>query len=92
MPYTPATIEAVERAPRGLHKTLARAAIRLDLPITLVARAVGAQRWTVYRWFKGHEISPAYRQRVTEVALILENSVDKEEAWKTLTIRYSLAP
>jgi plasmid maintenance system antidote protein VapI len=92
MPYAPATVEAVERSPRGLHKTLARAAIRVDLPITQVAQAIGATRWTVYRWFKGNEVSPAYRQRVTEVALILEKSADKEQAWKNLRVRFSLDP
>ena len=92
MSYTAATIEAVERAPRGLRKTLARAAIKLGMPIAQVARAVGATRWTVYRWFRGHEVSNAYRQRVTEVALILEKSSTQEEAWKSIQTRFNQAP
>jgi hypothetical protein len=72
----------VLRAPRTLGNQLGREAVRLDFSVLRVAKYTGATRPTVYTWFKGGEVTPAYRTRVKGLLFLLKNAETAEDAWR----------
>jgi AcrR family transcriptional regulator len=49
-----------------------------------IAKALGVTRQTVYNWFLGKEIFPAYRDRAEWLLKILQNSNSADAAWRTV--------
>lgn len=74
--------EQVLKAPKTLGNQLGREAVRLDFSVLRVAKYTGATRWTVYTWFKGGAVTPAYRTRVKGLISILQGARTAEDAWK----------
>jgi AcrR family transcriptional regulator len=46
-----------------------------------ISKALGVTRQTVYNWFLGKEIFPAYRDRAEWLLKILQSSPNAEAAW-----------
>ena len=72
----------VKKAPKTLGNQLGREAARLDFSVVRVSQYTGATRPTVYAWFKGGEVTPAYRMRVKALLSILRSAKSADEAWK----------
>jgi len=73
---------AVLKAPLTLGNQLGREAVRLDFSIIRVAKYTGATRPTVYAWFKGGSVTPAYRARVSGLLTILKAASTADAAWR----------
>lgn len=84
MPYYDITKERLRGASSTLGVKLARQAVRKNISVQELSRAVGATRQTVYRWFAGHVISPAYRSTVTQVLNIIAAAPNRDAAWSQL--------
>ena len=54
----------------------------MDFPVTKIAQYTGATRQTVYNWFSGTDVTPAYRERVSALLRILQSSKTVEEAMR----------
>jgi hypothetical protein len=80
MPYSDTIRAATSKAPKTLGNLLGRWAIQLDFPVIQVSKFTGATRQTVYNWFSGREVTPAYRDRVQSLLNILQASSTSEEA------------
>lgn len=52
--------------------------------------ATGATRQTVYNWFKGGTIAPAYRERVQQLIDIMYTSDTAEIAWRKACHAFNL--
>jgi hypothetical protein len=89
MGYSISTREGLRRAPNTLGVQLGRLAVRLDFPVRYISEATGATRQTVYNWFVGADVSPAYHQRVKRLISILKAAPDadaaRKQAWKHST-------
>jgi hypothetical protein len=72
----------VQKAPKTLGNLLGREALRLDFSVLRVAKYTGATRPTVYAWFKGGQVTPAYRTRVKGLISILRAAKTSDDAWK----------
>jgi hypothetical protein len=92
MPYSPKTIYAMSDCPKTLGNQLGRWAATRDFSVVRVAKALGVTRQTVYNWFFGGEIFPAYEPRVEMLLNILKNTPTADEAWKIVCKEYNLTP
>lgn len=81
MPYSPKLKQSVNNAPKTLGSILGRWAIDRDLSVTRIAFATGATRQTIYNWFAGGEVTPAYRDRVTLLVKALSTS-GNTDVWR----------
>lgn len=84
MPYSDKLKETTARAPKTLGNQLGRWAIHLDLPVIKIAEYTGATRQTVYNWFSGTDVTPAYRERVTQLLSILRTCTTADEALRKI--------
>jgi hypothetical protein len=80
MPYSETIKQTTSKAPKSLGNQLGRWAIHLDFPVIKIAQYTGATRQTVYNWFSGTEVTPAYREKVSNLLRILQASKTSEEA------------
>lgn len=92
MPYSQKIIDEVSDAPKTLGNQLGRWCIYLDFSVVRVSKALGVTRQTVYNWFFGKDIFPAYQERAELLLKILSTSQTAEEAWKKICKIYNLAP
>lgn len=81
MSYYKRIRERVLALPPCPQQTLALQAMRLEISVQELSRVLGAGRKTVYNWFYGGSISPAYQQRVHTLIDILLASDTREETW-----------
>ncbi|NDD53436.1 hypothetical protein EBZ39_06100 [bacterium] len=84
MPYAQRVRDAIEEAPKTLGNQLGRWAVHLDFPVTKIAKSTGATRQTVYNWFNGGEVTPAYRNVVQGLLEIMQTSSSSEDAWRKI--------
>jgi len=80
MAYSSTIKETVAKTPKSLGNQLGRWAIHLDFPVIEIAKYTGATRQTVYNWFGGTEVTPAYREKVSNLLRILQSCTTPEEA------------
>jgi hypothetical protein len=80
MPYSEAVRAKAATAPKTLGNQLGRWAIHLDFPVIQISQYTGATRQTIYNWFSGTDVTPAYRDRVKSLLNILQTSTTAEEA------------
>ena len=92
MPYSQKTIIAIGNCPKTLGNQLGRWAIHRDFSVVRIAKALGVTRQTVYNWFMGGEIFPAYEQRAQMLLNILKNTPTADEAWRLICKEYNLTP
>jgi len=85
MPYSDTVKSTTKAAPKTLGNQLGRWAIYLDFPVIQISQYTGATRQTVYNWFSGTDVTPAYRDRVTSLLNILQTSTTVEEAMRKCT-------
>lgn len=90
MAYSEKLRERVEKAPRTLGNQLGRWAMHHELPATKIAMATGATRQTVYNWFTGTAVIPAYRDKVSDTLKILINAQSGEDAWRALCQQFNI--
>lgn len=72
----------VAKAPKTLGNLLGREALRLSFSVNRVSKYTGATRPTVYAWFRGGSVTPAYRGRVKGLISILRAAKNAEDAWR----------
>lgn len=82
MAYSDDIKRTTKAAPKTLGNQLGRWAIHLDFPVIQIAKFTGATRQTVYNWFSGTDVTPAYRMRVQSLLNILQSSHTSEEAMR----------
>lgn len=92
MAYSQKTIDAIMRAPKTTGNQLGRWAAHLDFSVVRISQALGVSRQTVYNWFEGGEIFPAYEHRVETLLTFLKSSRTADEAWTKVCKHYNLAP
>ena len=80
MPYSDTVRAKTATAPKTLGNQLGRWAIHLDFPVIQISQYTGATRQTIYNWFSGTDVTPAYRDRVKSLLNILQTSTTAEEA------------
>ena len=80
--YTSKIKARTESAPKTLGNMLGRWAVYLDFDVKRVSMATGATRQTIYNWFGGGEVIPAYRERVKQLISVLEKHKTAEAAWR----------
>lgn len=61
-----------------------------DVPVTLLAKATGASRQTVYNWFNGGEVLQPYKAAVTSLVNIMKAAVSTEDARRKICQAFSL--
>ena len=83
MAYSDTIKSTTKAAPKTLGNQLGRWAIHLDFPVIQIANYTGATRQTVYNWFSGRDVTPAYRTNVMSLLNILQSSQTSEEALRT---------
>lgn len=84
MAYSEKIKDAIDKAPKTLGNQLGRWAVYLDFPVTKIAKSTGATRQTVYNWFSGGEVAPAYRNSVQGLVDIMQTSASSEDAWRKI--------
>lgn len=82
MSYRQRTRDLVKASPLTLGSRLARRAVYLDVSIQELSSLTGATRKTLYNWFAGGWVIPAYRERVSKVYEILKEAPTRDEALK----------
>lgn len=82
MPYSQDIINKVADTPKSLGNQLGRWAIYHDFSVVRISKALGVTRQTVYNWFLGKEIFPAYRDRAEWLLKILSSSPNADAAWR----------
>jgi hypothetical protein len=82
MPYSETIRQTTSSAQKTLGNQLGRWAIKLDFPVIKIAEYTGATRQSIYNWFGGSEVSPAYREHVRNLLTILQSSATSEEAMR----------
>jgi hypothetical protein len=82
MAYSDDIRRTTKAAPKTLGNQLGRWAIHLDFPVIQIAKFTGATRQTVYNWFSGTDVTPAYRMPVQSLLNILQSSQTSEEAMR----------
>jgi len=82
MAYSEKVKDTIDKAPKTLGNQLGRWAVFLDFPVTKIAKSTGATRQTVYNWFGGGEVAPAYRTSVQGLVDIMQSSSSAEDAWR----------
>lgn len=85
MPYSDTVKSKTLTAPKTLGNQLGRWAIHLDFPVIQISQYTGATRQTIYNWFSGTDVTPAYRERVSALLAILQTSSTSEEAMRKCT-------
>ena len=92
MPYSQKMINDVGDTPKTLGNQLGRWCIYHDFSVVRVSKALGVTRQTVYNWFLGKDIFPAYQERAELLLKILQNARDADDAWRKICKLYNLAP
>lgn len=92
MPYSQDIINKVAATPKSLGTQLGRWAIHHDFSVVRISRALGVTRQTVYNWFFGKEIFPAYRDRAEWMLEILRTSPNADAAWSKICTELNLEP
>lgn len=82
MPYQNNIKTVVGKSSKTLGNQLGRWAVHLDFSVNRISKATGATRQTVYNWFAGGQVTPAYKERVKALLHILSTSPSAEAAWK----------
>jgi len=82
MAYSDTIKQTTKVAPKTLGNQLGRWAISLNFPVIEIAKFTGATRQTVYIWFSGTDVTPAYRNSVQSLLNILQSSRTVEEAMR----------
>lgn len=90
MPYSEKTIERISRGTKTLGNRLGRWCVHRDFSVLRVATVLGVTRQTVYNWFEGGDIFPAYRDRAETLLKILQSKPNAEEAWREICRVYDL--
>ena len=90
MGYSEKLKQRVEQAPRTLGNQLGRWAIHHDVSAQKLALVTGATRQTVYNWFTGSDVTPAYRDVAKVVLTTLINSQTGEDAWRALCQQFNI--
>jgi len=80
MPYSEKIRQVTGTAPKTLGNLLGRWAIKIDFPVIKISEFTGATRQSIYNWFGGSEVSPAYRKSVENLLTILQSCNTSEEA------------
>ncbi len=80
MPYSDTVKAKTLAAPKTLGNQVGRWAIHLDFPVIQISQYTGATRQTIYNWFSGTDVTPAYRDKVNALLNILQTSSTAEEA------------
>lgn len=57
---------------KRLNKELRRLAQKKGISVQRISEKIGCTRWTVYRWYNGYDISPAYQSIVEQVCAELK--------------------
>lgn len=92
MPYSQDIINKVAATPKSLGTQLGRWAIHHDFSVVRISRALGVTRQTVYNWFFGKEIFPAYRYRAEWMLEILRSSPNADAAWSKICTELNIKP
>jgi hypothetical protein len=92
MPYSQEIINRVADTPKSLGNQLGRWAIYHDFSVVRIAKTLGVTRQTVYNWFFGKEIFPAYRDRAEWMLEILKTSQSADAAWSKICKELNLEP
>jgi len=85
MAYSSTIKQTVAQTPKSLGNQLGRWAIHLNFPVIEIAKYTGATRQTVYNWFSGTEVTPAYREKVGNLLRTLQSCNTAEEALRKCT-------
>ena len=80
MAYRERTKKLVNTSPLTAGSRLGRRAVHLGISVLDIARYTGATRRTVYNWFFGGFVIPAYRERVNDLYDVLRKAKTPEEA------------
>ena len=86
------TIERIYKAPKTLGNQLGRWCVHRDFSVMRVAKALGVTRQTVYNWFEGGDIFPAYEVRAETLLKIVQSKPSADEAWREICRVYNLRP
>jgi hypothetical protein len=92
MAYSQKTIDAIMRAPKTPGNQLGRWAAHHNFSVVRISKALGVSRQTVYNWFEGGDIFPAYEHRVETLLKFLQTSHSADEAWRKICQHYNLVP
>ena len=92
MAYSQKTIDAIMRAPKTTGNQLGRWAAHLDFSVVRISKALGVSRQTVYNWFEGGDIFPAYEVRAETLLKIVQSKPSADEAWREICRVYNLRP
>jgi DNA-binding XRE family transcriptional regulator len=92
MAYSQKTIDAIMRAPKTSGNQLGRWAAHHNFSVVRIAKALGVSRQTVYNWFEGGEIFPAYEYRVETLLTILRAAHSADDAWRKICWQFGLEP
>ena len=84
MPYSQDIIDKVAATPKSVGSQLGRWAIYHDFSVVRISRALGVTRQTVYNWFLGKPIFPAYKDRAEWLLKILQHAHSADDAWRTV--------
>jgi hypothetical protein len=90
MPYSQKIINDVADTPKSLGNQLGRWAIYHDFSVVRISKALGVTRQTVYNWFLGKDIFPAYVERAEVLLKILQSSNSADDAWKKTCKTFNL--
>ena len=92
MAYSQKMMNDVADAPKSLGNQLGRWAIYHDFSVVRVSKALGVTRQTVYNWFLGKDIFPAYVDRAELLLKVLQNANNADDAWRKICKHYNLEP
>jgi hypothetical protein len=90
MPYSQKIRTSIDLAPKTMGSKLGKWAVVLDFSVSRVSIATGATRQTVYNWFSGGEVTPAYRERVQTLIDLMASSSTADEAWRKVCQHFNL--
>jgi predicted DNA-binding protein YlxM (UPF0122 family) len=92
MAYSQKIIDDVMKTPKSLGNQLGRWAIHHDFSVVRISKALGVTRQTVYNWFLGKDIFPAYEDRAEWLLKILSTSHNADDAWRRVCKELNLKP
>jgi hypothetical protein len=90
MGYSEKFKQRVEDSPRTLGNQLGRWAIYHHISAQQLALVTGATRQTIYNWFTGSAVIPAYREKAETVLRTLINVQNGEDAWRALCQQFNI--
>ena len=90
MAYSEKIVSAVGAGEPTLGNRLGRWAVHLNVPVTKIARSTGATRQTVYNWFYGGEVAPAYHKNVQCLVDIMQTATSADDAWRKICTKLHL--